>query len=42
MKQICYEKEDLQHNKLEVLGFWLVDRGYRAESVRGDTKSKLY
>ena len=33
MKRICSEEEDLQH-KLEDLESWLVNRGYRAESVR--------
>ena len=33
MKQVCSEEDDLQH-KLVDLEFWLVNRGYRAESVR--------
>ena len=33
MKWICSEEEDLQH-KLADLESWLVNRGYRAESVR--------
>ena len=33
MKRICSEEEDLQY-KLEDLESWLVNRGYRAESVR--------
>ena len=33
MKQVCSEEDDLQH-KLVDLEFWLINRGYRAESVR--------
>ena len=33
MKRICSEEEDLKH-KLADLESWLVNRGFRAESVR--------
>ena len=42
MKQICSEKEDLRH-RLGDLESWLVNRGYRADSIRREMqKCKLY
>ena len=38
MKQICSEKEDSRH-RLGVLESWLVNRGYRADSIRREMQS---
>ena len=38
MKQICSKKEDLRH-RLGDLESWLVNRGYRADSIRREMQS---